>query len=213
MIEGIIGRKIGMTETFLEDGIVAIVTVIEAGPCYVVQTKAQDTDGYQAVQLGFEEIKPQRVTKPAAGHFRKAQTPPMRVLKEFALRGGEPEEYKAGDIVKTDIFKEGDIVDITGTSKGKGFAGGMKRHGFSGQPDGHGGMAHRRPGSIGQASYPGKVFKGHKMAGHMGAERVTVQGITVVRSDTEKNLLFIKGSVPGPNGGVVYVNHTTKGRN
>lgn len=209
MVNGLIGKKIGMTEIFLDDGTVVVSTVIEAGPCFVIQKKTADNDGYESVQLGFEEVKPQRVSKPMLGHFKKAGVPPLRHLFEFDPEG---EDYNPGDTVDAGIFNEGDVVDVVGNSKGKGFSGTMKRHNFSGQPASHGGMAHRRPGGIGQASYPGKVWKGIKMAGQMGNERVTVQGLRVVRVDTEKNLLLIKGSVPGPNGGTVLIKRTTKGR-
>ena len=209
MNNGLIGKKIGMTEIFLDDGTVVISTVIEAGPCFVVQKKTADKDGYESVQLGFEEVKPQRVTKPMLGHFKKAGVPPQRHLVEFDPQG---EDYNLGDSIDAGIFNEGEIVDVVGNSKGKGFSGTMKRHNFSGQAASHGGMAHRRPGGIGQASYPGKVWKGMKMAGQMGNERVTVQGLSVVRVDTEKNIVLIKGSVPGPNGGTVLIKRTTKGR-
>ncbi len=209
MINGLIGKKIGMTEIFLDDGTVVISTVIEAGPCFVVQKKTADKDGYEAVQIGFEGVKPQRVSKPLLGHFKKAGVPPLRHIIEFDPEG---EDYNLGDTIDAGIFKEGEIVDVVGNSKGKGFSGTMKRHNFSGQPASHGGMAHRRPGGIGQASYPGKVWKGMKMPGQMGHERVTVQGISVVRVDAEKNVLIVKGSVPGPNGGTLIIKRTTKGR-
>ncbi|MCZ6791019.1 MAG: 50S ribosomal protein L3 [Candidatus Dadabacteria bacterium] len=209
MINGLIGKKIGMTEIFLDDGTVVISTVIEAGPCFVVQKKTADKDGYEAVQIGFEGVKPQRVSKPLLGHFKKAGVPPLRHIIEFDPEG---EDYNLGDTIDAGIFKEGDIIDVVGNSKGKGFSGTMKRHNFSGQPASHGGMAHRRPGGIGQASYPGKVWKGMKMPGQMGNERVTVQGISVVRVDVEKNVLIVKGSVPGPNGGTLIIKRTTKGR-
>ncbi|MEE8298317.1 MAG: 50S ribosomal protein L3 [Thermodesulfobacteriota bacterium] len=209
MINGLIGKKIGMTEIFLDDGTVVISTVIEAGPCFVVQKKTADKDGYEAVQIGFEGVKPQRVSKPLLGHFKKAGVPPLRHIIEFDPEG---EDYNLGDTIDAGIFKEGEIVDVVGNSKGKGFSGTMKRHNFSGQPASHGGMAHRRPGGIGQASYPGKVWKGMKMPGQMGNERVTVQGISVVRVDAEKNVLIVKGSVPGPNGGTLIIKRTTKGR-
>ena len=209
MINGLIGKKIGMTEIFLDDGTVVISTVIEAGPCFVVQKKTADKDGYEAVQIGFEGVKPQRVSKPLLGHFKKAGVPPLRHIIEFDPEG---EDYNLGDTIDAGIFKEGDIVDVVGNSKGKGFSGTMKRHNFRGQPASHGGMAHRRPGGIGQASYPGKVWKGMKMPGQMGNERVTVQGISVVRVDVEKNVLIVKGSVPGPNGGTLIIKRTTKVR-
>jgi large subunit ribosomal protein L3 len=209
MINGLIGKKIGMTEIFLDDGTVVVSTVVEAGPCFVIQKKTSEKDGYESVQIGFEEVKPQRVTKPMLGHFKKAGVPPLRHLVEFDPDG---ENYSLGDTIDVSIFNEGDVVDVVGNSKGKGFSGTMKRHNFAGQPASHGGMAHRRPGGIGQASYPGKVWKGIKMAGQMGNERVTVQGLRVVKVDPEKNIVLIKGSIPGPNGGTVIIKRTTKGR-
>ncbi|MER3446204.1 MAG: 50S ribosomal protein L3 [Candidatus Dadabacteria bacterium] len=212
MIEGLIGRKVGMTQMFLDDGTLLAVTVIKAGPCFVIQKRTSEKDGYEAVQIGFEEVKPQRATKPILGHFKKAGVPPVRFLKEFRILNGKANDYKSGDVVKANIFKEGDILDVTGKSKGKGFAGVMKRHGFQGQPDSHGGMSHRKPGSVGQHSYPARVWKGLKMAGHMGAKRVTMQGLHVVKVDAEKNLIIVKGSVPGPDNGMVILKHTTRGR-
>ncbi|MFI5324071.1 MAG: 50S ribosomal protein L3 [Thermodesulfobacteriota bacterium] len=208
MIEGILGKKLGMTEFFLENGTAIVATVIEAGPCYVVQKKTAGKDGYEALQIGFEEVKPQRVAKPMLGHFKKAGVSPLRHLVEFSAAEGE---YKPGDRIKADVFKEGEKVDVVGTSKGKGFAGAMKRHHFSGQPASHGGMAHRRPGGIGSNTYPARVWKGQRMPGHMGHERVTMQGIQVFRVDTEKNLIIVKGSVPGPKGGLVIIKRTSKG--
>lgn len=208
MIEGIIGKKLGMTEYFLENGTAVVVTVIEAGPCFVVQKKTAGKDGYEALQIGFEEVKPQRVTKPMLGHFKKAGVSPLRHIAEFSAAEGD---YKPGDQIKADVFKEGETVDVVGTSKGKGFAGAMKRHHFSGQPASHGGMAHRRPGGIGSNTYPARVWKGQRMPGHMGHERVTMQGLRVFKVDTDKNLIIIKGSVPGPRGGVVIIKRTSKG--
>ncbi len=208
MIQGLIGKKRGMTEFFNDDMVKVITTVVEAGPCLVVSKKTKDSDGYEAVQLGFEEVKPQRVTRPMKGHFAKARVNPTAKLKEFSAT---VEDYEIGDVVKVDIFKVGDILDVTAKSKGKGFAGTIKRHNFSRQPMSHGGMAHRRPGSIGQASYPAKVWKGIKMPGRMGGKNVTVQGVRIVDIDVEKNLLFVKGSVPGPVGGTVLLRHTSKG--
>ncbi len=207
MIEGILGKKLGMTEFFLENGTAVIATVIEAGPCFVVQKKTKEKDGYEAVQIGFQEAKPQRVTKPMLGHFKKAGVSPLKHVVEFSAAG----DYKPGDEIRADIFKEGETVDVIGTSKGKGFAGVMKRHNFRGQPASHGGMAHRRPGGIGSNSYPARVWKGLKMPGHMGNERVTMQGVQVFRVDTDKNIIIIKGSVPGPRGGLVIVKRTSKG--
>lgn len=209
MIEGIIGRKIGMTELFKEDGTVLVCTVVNAGPCFVVDKRTGETNGYEAIQLGFEEAKPQRVRKPLAGHFRRGGVRPFKHVYEFR---GDIEKYKTGDVVTAGIFKEGDIIDISGKSKGKGFSGVMKRHHFAGQPDSHGGMSHRKPGSIGQASYPARVWKGMKMPGQMGNKRVTMQGLQVAKVDPDNNLLIVKGSVPGPRGSVLLIRHTTKGR-
>ena len=197
-----------MTEFFNEDMVKVVTTVVEAGPCLVVSKKTIDSDGYDAVQLGFGDVKPQRLTRPAKGHFTKAGVAPTAKLKEFSAT---VDDYNVGDVVKADIFKVGDVLDVTAKSKGKGFAGTIKRHNFSRQPMSHGGMAHRRPGSIGQASYPAKVWKGLKMPGRMGAENVTIQGVRIVDIDIEKNLLFVKGSVPGPVGGTVFLRHTSKG--
>jgi len=208
MIKGIIGKKIGMTQAFDEESVMVIGTLIEAGPCYVVGKKFKERDGYDAVQLGFQVDKPQRFNKAKTGLFNKSKVPSLKILKEFKA---ENDEYNEGDIVKADIFNSGDVLDITGVSKGKGFAGTIKRFNFHGQPMSHGGMAHRRQGSIGQASYPGRVWKGMKMPGRMGGVNQTVQGVKVVTVDAEKNILFVKGSIPGPNGGTVILKHTSKG--
>lgn len=208
MIQGLIGKKIGMTEFFDENYDMVVATVVEAGPCVVVSKKTKEKDGYDAVQLGFGDIKPQRVTRPVEGHYKKAKVKPRKILKEFASTSNDLE---IGDTVKADIFKSGDVLDVTGIGKGKGFSGTIKRHGFARQPMSHGGMAHRRQGSIGQASYPGRVWKGLKMPGRMGGKNVTVQGLKVVNVDAVKNLLFVKGSIPGPVGGTVFVKHTSKG--
>lgn len=210
MIQGIIGRKIGMTELFMEDGTVVVCTVVNAGPCYVVDKRTVENNGYDSIQMGFEEVKQQRVRKPVAGYFKKAGVRPFRYLYEFT---GDTEKYKAGDIITAGIFKAGDIIDVSGKSKGKGFSGVMKRHGFAGQPDSHGGMSHRKPGSIGQASYPARVWKGMKMPGQLGNKTVTMQGLQVAKVDPDKNLLIVKGSIPGPRGGVLLIRHTTKGKN
>ena len=210
MIQGIIGRKIGMTELFMEDGTVLVCTVVNAGPCFVIDKRTVEKNGYDSIQLGFEEVKPQRVRKPVAGHFKRAGVRPFKYLYEFK---GDTEKYKPGDVITAEIFKEGDIIDVSGKSKGKGFSGVMKRHGFAGQPDSHGGMSHRKPGSIGQASYPARVWKGMKMPGQMGNKSVAMQGLQVAKVDPDNNLLIVKGSVPGPRGGVLLIRHTTKGRN
>lgn len=208
MIQGLIGKKVGMTEIFDEEFEMVVTTVVEAGPCVVVSKKSEEKDGYEAVQLGFEEAKAQKVTKPMAGHFKKAKVKPQKRLKEFRA---DKDDLQVGDIVKADIFKPGDFLDVTGTGKGKGFAGTIKRYGFARQPMSHGGMAHRRPGSIGQASSPARVWKGIKMPGRMGGKNVTIQGLKVVDVDVENNLLFVKGSIPGPIGSTVYLKHTSKG--
>jgi len=208
MIKGIIGKKIGMTQAFDEESVMVIGTLIEAGPCYVVGKKFKERDGYDAVQLGFQVDKPQRFNKAKTGLFNKSKVPSLKILKEFKA---ENDEYNEGDIVKADIFNSGDVLDITGVSKGKGFAGTIKRYNFHGQPMSHGGMAHRRQGSIGQASYAGRGWKGMKMPGRMGGVNKTVQGVKVVTVDAEKNILFVKGSIPGPNGGTVILKRTSKG--
>ena len=212
MINGIIGKKIGMTQIFSEDGTVTPVTVVQAGPCVVVQTKKESgSDGYNAVQLGFVEDKPirmKRVTKPMRGHFEKTGggVPPTRVLKEIRL-DTEP-EAEIGEQVKADMFADGDKVDVTGKSKGRGFAGTIKRHNFQRGPVSHGSMNVRRPGSIGQSATPSRVLKGTKSSGHMGNVKVTVQGLTVEKVDAESNLIMIRGAVPGPNGGMIVVKKT-----
>jgi large subunit ribosomal protein L3 len=209
MISGIIGRKMGMTQIFAEDGTVTPVTVIKAGPCVVVQTKsAAGRDGYNAVQLGLVEDKPIRlknVTKPLRGHFEKTGggLPPTRILRELRLTG-EP-EAAIGDQVKVDVFADGDKIDVVGKSKGRGFAGTVKRHKFSRGPESHGSMNVRAPGSIGQSAYPSRVIKGTRSSGHMGDARVTVQNLTVARVDVDNNLLMVRGAVPGPNGALVIV--------
>ena len=209
MINGIIGRKVGMTQLFAEDGTVTPVTVIKAGPCVVVQTKsAAGRDGYNAVQLGLVEDKPIRlknVSKPLRGHFEKTGggTPPTRVLREFRLTG-EP-EAAIGDQIKVDVFADGDKIDVIGKSKGRGFAGTIKRHNFQRGPESHGSMNVRAPGSIGQSAYPSRVIKGTRSSGHMGDARVTVQNLTVAKVDVENNLLMVRGAIPGPNGGLVMV--------
>jgi len=203
MIQGLIGKKIGMTQLFDQESIMVVVTLVEAGPCYIVSKKTIQSDGYEALQLGFGIGKPQRFNKPMSGHFNKSKVPPLKILKEFKVE--KVEDYELGQEIKADIFNSGDILDITGISKGKGFSGTMKRYGFRGGPSSHGGMAHRRPGSIGQASYPGRVFKGIKMAGRMGGRNTTVRGAGVVSVNPEQNLIAIKGSLPGPNGGILLL--------
>src|SRR5436190_14602472 len=209
MISGIIGRKLGMTQIFGEDGTVTPVTVIKAGQCVVVQTKsAAGRDGYNAVQLGLVEDKPIRlknVSKPLRGHFEKTGggLPPTRVLKE--IRQTDEVDAAVGDQVKADIFADGDKIDVIGKSKGRGFAGTIKRHNFSRGPESHGSMNVRAPGSIGQSAYPSRVIKGTRSSGHMGNARVTVQNLTVAKVDVDNNLLMVRGAVPGPNGSLVVV--------
>jgi len=205
MVNGIIGKKIGMTQVFASDGTVTPVTVIKAGPCVVVQKKTVNTDGYNAVQLGFVEEKPlRRINKPTEGHFKRAGLPPTRILRE--VRVGDTEEAtNVGDKILVDLFNEDDLVDVVGTSKGRGFAGFVKRHGFGGGRATHGSMFHRAPGSIGASAYPSRVIKGTRMAGHMGNVRKTAKNLRVVAVDTEKNLLMIRGAVPGPNGAYVVI--------
>jgi large subunit ribosomal protein L3 len=209
MINGIIGRKVGMTQIFAEDGTVTPVTVIKAGPCVVVQTKtANGKDGYNAVQLGLVEdnpIKLKNVTKPLRGHFEKTGngTPPTRILKEIRLEGEA--DVNIGDQVKADLFADGDKIEVVGKSKGRGFAGTIKRHKFHRGPESHGSMSVRAPGSIGQSAYPSRVIKGTKSSGHMGDARVTVKGLTVAKVDVENNLIMVRGAVPGANGSLVVV--------
>lgn len=209
MVNGIIGKKVGMTQVFAEDGSVTPVTVIKAGPCVVVQKKTVNSDGYEAVQLGLiEDRTPKRVSKPMAGHFQKTGqgAAPVRVLREFRLEGDDDgEATKVGAKVLVDQFSPNDVVTVIGTSKGRGFAGFMKRHGFAGGRASHGSMFHRAPGSIGASAYPSRVIKGTRMAGHMGTERVTIKGLRVVDVDTEQNLLLVRGAIPGPNGGVLLI--------
>lgn len=208
--KGILGKKVGMTQIFTESGEAVPVTVIEAGPCYVTQVKTVETDGYNAVQLGFEEVKPKRLTKPELGHLRKNGLPPLRHLRE--IRTDDAASYEVGQIIDVSIFAEGERVDVTGTSKGRGFAGVVKRHGFGGGPKTHGQSdRHRAPGSIGATTTPGRVFKGLRMAGRMGGNRVTVQNLEVVRVDPERNLLVVKGAVPGARGGLLLIRSAVKG--
>jgi len=204
MVEGLIGQKLGMTQIYDKDGNVIPVTIIKVGPCAVIQKKSKDKDGYEAVQLGFLEEKPlKRPNRPTQGHFKKSGLPPCRIIREFRF---SPEaEIKEGDKFYVDIFKEGEKVHITGTTKGKGFQGVVKRWGFAGGPASHGSMFHRRPGSIGASSFPSHVWKGMRMGGHMGQDKLTVRNLVVVKVDRENNVLLVKGAVPGPKGGYVLV--------
>jgi large subunit ribosomal protein L3 len=211
MSPGILGKKIGMTQVFRPDGQVVPVTVLKAGPCVVVQRKTPATDGYDAVQLGFMEyVKKSRVSKPAAGHLKKSGAEGVRFQREFRLDEGTNGDLKPGDRVLVDEFKPADKVDVIGVSKGRGFAGLVKRHHFRGGDATHGSMFHRAPGSIGGSSFPSRVFPGMKMSGHMGTARVTVRNLEVVQVDPEENVLLVKGAVPGPNGGYVMVRRAKK---
>ena len=204
MTKGIIGKKIGMTQVFDEAGKVVPVTVIEAGPCVVVQKKTSENDGYVAVQLGFGDVSPKHVNKPEAGHFKKNDVALKKTLKEF--RFDDISGFNTGDIIKADVFAEGDVIDVAGVSKGKGYAGAIKRHNQHRLRESHGtGPVAREAGSMGACSSPSRIFKGKKMAGHLGAEKVTVQNLVVVKVDTENNLIAVKGAVPGPKGGVVTI--------
>ena len=207
MKKAILGKKIGMTQIFDENGKAIPVTAIEAGPCTVIQIKTVDNDGYQAVKLGFGEVKENKLTKPKKGEFAKANITPKKHLREFRL---EEISYNVGDEIKADIFTAGDAVDITGTSKGKGFQGVIKRHGQSRGPMGHGSMYHRRPGSMGSTSTPGRVFKGKRLPGHMGANTITIQNLEVVAVDLDKNVILVKGSVPGVNGAILKIRQSVK---
>lgn len=209
MKKGLIGKKIGMTQIFDEKGNMIPVTVIEAGPCAVVQKKTTENDGYEAVQVGYGDARANRVNKPMGGHFKKADVAPKKVLKEFRL--DDTSSVNVGDILKADIFAAGDFVDVVGTSKGKGTAGAIKRWNFARLRESHGtGPVGRHAGSLGACSTPSRVYKGKKMAGHLGTERVTVQNLTVVKVDSENNLIAIKGSVPGPKGGIVVIADSVK---
>jgi large subunit ribosomal protein L3 len=204
MIEGLIGKKIGMTQSFEEGGNVVPVTLIKAGPCVIIQKKTQQNDGYSALQLGLIEERPaKKVSKPMLGHLKKSNVQPTKILREFRFSG--PEEVKEGDQFSVDIFQAGEKVHVVGTSKGKGFAGVIKRWGFRGGKASHGSMFHRAPGSIGASAFPSRVFKGKKLPGHMGRERVTVRNLVVAETDKENNLLMVKGAVPGAKGGYLLI--------
>ncbi|MDD2430740.1 MAG: 50S ribosomal protein L3 [Firmicutes bacterium] len=207
MPKAILGKKIGMTQIFAEDGTVIPVTVIEAGPCKVAQVKTDEIDGYKAVQLAFGDIKEQKANKPLKGHYKKADLTPSRYLREVELE--ENEEVKVGDVITADLFKEGDVVDVTGTSKGRGYSGVIKKYNFRIGPKGHGSKYHRGVGSLG-AIDPARIFKGRPMPSRWGTERVTIQNLAVVKVDAEKNLLLIKGSVPGIRGSLVTVRKAVK---
>lgn len=209
MFKGLLGKKIGMTQIFDEEGAAIPVTLIEAGPCYVTQIRSKDKEGYSAVQLGFEEVKPKRLTGGQLGHLKKYDLPPLRYLREFRTK--KVDGLKEGDQVKVDVFAKGEHVDVVGKSKGKGFAGTVKRHGFGGGPKTHGQSDRQRaPGSIGATSGTARVFPGKRMAGRMGNQRVTVHNLEVVHVDSERNLLVVKGAVPGPKGGLLIIKEARK---
>ena len=209
--KAIIGKKLGMTQIFDEKGNVVPVTVIEAGPCVVAQVKTVETDGYNSIQLGYGEVKAKHINKPEAGHFAKSKLENKKHLREFRLE--DISNFKVGDEVKADVFAKGEKVDIQGTSKGKGFQGVIKRHGQHRGPMGHGSMYHRRPGSMGPCATPGRVFKGKKLPGHMGSVTVTIQNLDVVAVDMDKNVILVKGSVPGAKGAILKIKSAVKAIN
>ena len=210
MKKAILGKKIGMTQIFTEDGNLVPVTVIQAGPCPVVQKKTAEVDGYCAVQVGFQDKKEKRANKPEKGHFQKAGVPVKKYLKEFKLDNAA--ELNVGDILNVDQFEDGEMLDVTGTSKGHGYAGTIKRWGTHRGPMTHGSHYHRGPGSLGACSDPSRVFKGKKLPGHYGVDTVTIQNLDLVKVDTERNLLLVKGSVPGPKGGLLVVKNAVKAK-
>jgi large subunit ribosomal protein L3 len=216
-VNGILGIKLGMTQIYADDGAAVPCTVLQAGPCVIVQRRTQDTDGYDAVQLGLVEfIKPQRVTKAMTGHFKKADVAPMRFVREFRQQNSKEkdskEETKPGDRVLVDNFAAGELVDVIGVSKGRGFAGGVKRWHYRGGDASHGSMFHRAPGGIGASSFPSRVWKGQHFPGRMGHERVTAKNLRVVKVDAEENLLLVRGAVPGPTGSYIVIRKAGKGR-
>jgi len=209
-MEGILGRKLGMTQIYADDGTAVPVTVIKAGPCLVVQKKTVETDGYDAIQIGLIEERPmKKVPQPLAGHFKKAGVSPLRRVTELAA--GEGEDLKPGDEIKASIFAEKEWVDVIGTSKGKGYQGVVKRHGFAGGRATHGSMFHRAPGSIGSSAYPSRVFAGMRSGGRMGGERVTVKNLQIVKVDAEQNLIYVRGAVPGPKSGYLTIRRAKRG--
>lgn len=209
MNKAIIGKKLGMSQIFTEEGIVIPVTVVEAGPCYVTQVKTIDRDGYEAVQIAFGDVKEKNVNKPMLGQFKKANVAPKRYLKEFKFSNCA--DYQVGQEIKCDVFANGDKVDVVGTSKGHGYSGTIKRWNASCGPMAHGSKFHRAPGSLSACSSPSRVFKNHKMPGHYGADTTTMQNLTVAKVDSDRNLLLIKGGIPGPKGGMVVVKQSIKG--
>jgi large subunit ribosomal protein L3 len=208
-MRGILGKKVGMTQLYDESGVVVPVTVIEAGPCYVTQVKTVETDGYNALQLGFEEVAERKLTKGQQGHLKKASVPMTRRLRE--VRFAEAPQNAPGDVIKADIFNDGELVDVIGISKGRGFAGAVKRHGFAGGPKTHGQSdRHRATGSRGAGTTPGHTWPGSRAPGHMGSDRVTVQNLKIALVDAERNLIAIRGAVPGPRGGLVFVRESVR---
>lgn len=208
-MKGIIGKKVGMTQLFDDSGMVIPVTVIEAGPCYVTQVKTVESDGYNAIQLGFEEVAERKLSKGEKGHLAKTDAPTLRKLREF--RSVDAPQYSPGDVIKADIFEDGEVVDVVGNAKGRGFAGAVKRHGFGGGPKTHGQSdRHRATGSRGAGTTPGRTYPGAKAPGRMGNQRVTVQNVTIALVDAERNLIAVRGAVPGPKGGLVLVREAVK---
>ncbi|KLU59703.1 50S ribosomal protein L3 [Peptococcaceae bacterium CEB3] len=210
MSKGILGRKVGMTQVFVEGGHLIPVTVVEAGPCYVVQKKTAATDGYNAIQVGFAEKRESLANKPEKGHFQKAQQKPLRFLREFKVSADDLERYQLGQEIKADVFQSGDKIDVVGMSRGKGFEGMIKRHGARRGPMKHGSKYHHRTGSLG-AKGPARVFKGRKLPGRMGGDRVTVQNLEIVRVDVDKNMVLVKGAVPGAKKGLLILKASVKG--
>lgn len=209
MVDGLIGYKLGMTQVYSDEGKLVPVTVIEVGPCKVVQMKTVEREGYPAAQLSFDEVKEHRVTRPERGHFKRANVAPARVLREFR---GDLSGISVGQVITAEIFQKGEFVTVTGTSKGKGFQGVVKRFHYAGGPATHGSMFHRRPGSIGASSFPSRVWKNKGMPGHMGSEKVTAEGLEVVEVRPEENLVFVKGSVPGSTKGLVLIHKAKRGK-
>lgn len=209
-MKGLLGRKVGMTQVFNE-GVVVPVTVIEVGPCYVTQKKTKDVDGYSAIQIGFGETKPKRLSKGELQHLKRNGIPPLRYLREIPVKDEELGAFEVGQKLNADIFALGELVDVTGTSKGRGFQGGVRRHNFNRQPKTHGASDRERaPGAAGSGTTPGHTYKGHRGPGHMGSERVTVQGLPVVRVDAGSDMLVVRGAIPGPKGGLVIIREARK---
>ncbi|HEY3374881.1 MAG TPA: 50S ribosomal protein L3 [Candidatus Aquicultor sp.] len=209
-MKALLGKKLGMTQIFSDDDRLLPVTVVEVGPCVITQVKTQKTDGYSAIQIGFEDVEEKKANKPSKGHFAKTKVAPKRYLAE--IRVDNPDNYKPGDTITADIFAAGEKTDVVGVSKGKGFQGVMKRHNFSGGPGGHGSHFHRAPGSVGASSFPSRVVKGMRMPGHMGSDKVTTQNLEIVRVDPEQNIILLKGAVPGAKGSLIMVKESKKAK-